>query len=54
MLAALLIVIALYCGGMWLYLAAHSIRTAEDVETQTFHLGLCLILCLGFLYLGGS
>jgi hypothetical protein len=50
----LLIVIAVYCAGMWLALAARSVRTGENLETETFHLGLCLILALGFLYLGGQ
>jgi hypothetical protein len=42
-------VAALYSGGMWLYLARHSLKRGADVEVQTFHLGLCLILALGFL-----
>jgi hypothetical protein len=51
----LLILTAVYCGGMWLYLAQFSIRNKVDVEVETFHLGLCFILVLGFLglILGG-
>lgn len=44
-----LVVVALYCAGMWLFLAAYSIKTKQSLETETFHLGLCLILALGFL-----
>jgi hypothetical protein len=35
-----------YCALMWLVLAVISLR---DVETETFHLGLCFILAVGFL-----
>lgn len=45
---------AVYCGGMWLFLAYHAMRTGEDVETQTFHLGLCFILAVGFLGMIGG
>lgn len=47
-----LAVSALYCICMWLFLAATSIRNRVDVETETFHLGLCFIIAVGFLYLG--
>jgi hypothetical protein len=40
-------VAALYSGGMWLYLARHSLKPGADVEVQTVH--LCFILALGFL-----
>ena len=52
---------ALYCGGMWLYLSAQSIRhwdaykaspeASDRLELYTFHLGLCFILAAGFLAL---
>lgn len=38
-----------YCALMWLVLAVISFRTGRDVETETFHLGLCFLLALGFL-----
>ena len=44
-----LVVAALWCGGMWLFLARHGLKTGVDVETETFHLGLCFVLALGFL-----
>jgi hypothetical protein len=40
---------ATYCGAMWLVLAVVSFRTGRDVERETFHLGLCFILAVGFL-----
>lgn len=40
---------AFYCAVMWLFLVARSIATHEDYEIETFHLGLCGILALGFL-----
>lgn len=57
-----LALIALYCAGMWGWLAwigvADRRRLDRDdlieLERQTFHLGLCLILCLGFLGLIGG
>lgn len=44
-----LALVAIYCGTMWLVLAVVSFRTGRDVETETFHLGLCFILAIGFL-----
>lgn len=44
-----LILAALWCGAMWLYLAFHTYRYGRNAETETFHLGLCLVLALGFL-----
>jgi len=49
-----LALVALYCGGMW---AWHFVRWAQygfgpvayETEANTFHLGLCFILALGFL-----
>ena len=49
-----LVVAAAYCAVMWLVLAVSSIRTGAEYERETFHLGLCLILALGFLYLKGG
>jgi hypothetical protein len=40
---------AVWSGGMWLYLAFHGYRYGADVERETFHLGLCFVLALGFL-----
>jgi hypothetical protein len=53
----ILIVTAAYSGGMWLWLCGLSLTnrsryTMDDhmlIERQTFHLGLCMILALGFL-----
>lgn len=45
----LLMLSAAYCAIMYAYLAVYSVRTRTDQETPTFHLGLCFILCLGFL-----
>lgn len=53
----LLNLIALYTGGMWLYLGFQTTRRgivlerdeAWNYERHTFHLGLCCILALGFL-----
>lgn len=52
---------AIYCGGMWLYLAAygllhrdiyrHNVEASDRMERFTFHLGLCFILAAGFLAL---
>ena len=38
-----------YCALTWVVLAVISFRTGRDVERETFHLGLCFILALGFL-----
>lgn len=55
LIIASLFLSALYCGGMWLVLAVQSWRTGVDFERETFHLGLCFILSIGFagLILGG-
>lgn len=45
----LLALAALYCGGAWLFLTFRSFRFNENWELETFHLGLCFILALGFL-----
>ena len=50
----MLTVIAAYCFGMWLRLAYHGMTQnlltteLESIEQQTFHLGLCGVLALGF------
>jgi hypothetical protein len=57
-LGVLLALVALYCGGAWLFVAWSFWRVRKkvvsadirrDVQTNTFHLGLCFILALGFL-----
>jgi hypothetical protein len=45
----LLAVSALYCAGMWVFLAIYAARMRTNLETETFHLGLCFILSIGFL-----
>ena len=47
---------AVYCGGMWLFLAYRGwqlrdtrTQVADGIELVTFHLGLCFILAAGFL-----
>jgi len=57
----LLALAAAYSAGMWLWLAGLSVTKRHlytpdqlvEVEHQTFHLGLCFILSLGFLLVGG-
>lgn len=51
-----LALVAIYSGGMWLFLAYRGLKhgyddpkIADDVERYTFHLGLCFILAAGFL-----
>ena len=46
---AALVLSALYCMGMWGYLGYLSFRDQKDYERETFHLGLCFILAIGFL-----
>ena len=54
---ALLLIVSLYCGGMWLWMAwimlddRGRLSRADliEFERQTFHLGLCFILAIGFL-----
>jgi uncharacterized membrane protein YhdT len=38
-----------YCLAMWLVLAYQTYRYGRMAETETFHLGICLVLALGFL-----
>jgi len=45
----LLALSAVYCAGMWLYLAVQSLKTRINYETETFHLGLCCVISAGFL-----
>lgn len=51
-IALILTVIAIYCAVMYGYLGYRAIRYREDRELETFHLGLCFILAIGFLGLG--
>lgn len=46
---AALALTALYCGGMWGFLAFLTFRDGTNYERETFHLGLCFILAIGFL-----
>lgn len=43
---------AIYCALAYSYLAFRSFRSGEDWEVETFHLGLCFILAVGFLHIG--
>jgi hypothetical protein len=52
-ISILLVLVAIYCGGSWLFLAFRSFRHNENWEPETFHLGLCFILAIGFLGLMG-
>lgn len=53
----LLVLAALYCGGMWLWVAGSALKNRatldwgvwQAMELNTFHLGLCFILAAGFL-----
>lgn len=55
----LLALSALYCGGMWLFLAIrawprrevfrYDTAARQELQSHTFHLGLCFILAAGFL-----
>lgn len=62
LITILLALSALYCGAMWLWLAGLSIvrrsqydqATLIEFERETFHLGLCFILSIGFLGLLGG
>lgn len=45
---------ALYCAGMYVlrivaFFRAQGMDSAASLENDTFHLGLCFILSLGFL-----
>lgn len=51
-IASILTVVAIYCAAMYLFLAFRAFRYREDRELETFHLGLCFILAVGFLGLG--
>jgi len=58
-IVVLLSLAAIYCGTMWLCLAIsfwphrhalqNSPETRYELQQQTFHLGLCFILTIGFL-----
>jgi len=49
LIVAALSLAALYSVAMYLYLAYLSFRDYQDYETETFHLGLCFILAVGFI-----
>lgn len=57
LIEVLLALAALYCGAAWAYIVGSALmlqrRGAEydqvQVENDTFHLGLCFILSIGFL-----
>jgi hypothetical protein len=40
---------AIWSAGWWLLLVFHTYRYGRDAERETFHLGLCFVLALGFL-----
>lgn len=40
---------AFYSGGMYIALFLVSVLKRVDYERETFHLGLCFILAMGFL-----
>jgi hypothetical protein len=42
-------VAAVYCAIAYLVLVVATLRYRQDWETETFHLGLCFVLALGFL-----
>lgn len=58
----LLALVAIYCGSAWVWLAVsfwlkrkavevadNAAEVRRDVQANTFHLGLCFILAIGFL-----
>ena len=48
-----LCVAALYCATVWGWLFYRSVKTGtENWEEETFHLGLCFVIAVGFLYIG--
>lgn len=54
LILTLLTLVALYCGGMWLWRSYNALTEADPavltwIEKHTFHLGLCFILAIGFL-----
>lgn len=40
---------ALYAGSAWALLAYRTFAKREDWENETFHLGLCFVIAVGFL-----
>lgn len=40
---------ALYCACMYAFLGFLTFRDRVNYENETFHLGLCFILAIGFL-----
>jgi hypothetical protein len=53
-LTLILVISAIYCLGAYGYLAYRTFRYGENWENETFHLGLCLILAVGFLLLANA
>ena len=51
LIAILLGLIALYCFGMWTMCFVRTMKYDEDYREETFHLGLCMVLALGFVLL---
>ena len=59
LICALLVLSALYCAGMWLWIAGaatfHRRRLSHammlELERQSVHLGLCFIVAIGLLAL---
>lgn len=49
----LLLLAAVYCAVSYGYLFYRTFKHNEDWELETFHLGLCFILAVGFLAIGG-
>lgn len=51
---AILAIAAIYCAGMYALLAYRTLKLGENWERETFHLGLCFILAVGFLGIIGE
>lgn len=49
----LLTISAIYCALAYAYLVFRTFAKRENWENETFHLGLCFILAVGFLHWGG-
>jgi NhaP-type Na+/H+ or K+/H+ antiporter len=45
----ILVLAAAYCAVAYGYLAYRTFRHREDWELESFHLGLCFILAVGFI-----
>ena len=53
MIKIILTLVAIYCIAMYLLCAYRVFRYREEYESETFHLGLCFVLAIGFLGLMG-